>query len=86
MFVKKYRRAERPGLYCRVIQEGVVQSGDSVAIDFIAGDAVGVLELFREHYQRRKDEATLRRLLAAPIAIRARADVARDLQKLIAQS
>jgi hypothetical protein len=44
------------------------------------------LELFREHYQRRKDEATLRRLLAAPIAIRARADVERDLQKLIAQS
>lgn len=29
-FVKKYRSAERPGLYCRVIQEGTLQAGEPV--------------------------------------------------------
>ncbi len=28
-FVKRFRAAERPGLYCRVIQTGVVQAGDA---------------------------------------------------------
>jgi MOSC domain-containing protein YiiM len=86
MFVKKYRRAERPGLYCRVIQEGVVQAGDSVEIESFPGDAVGVLELFREYYVRRKDQATLRRLLRAPIAARERSDLERDLRNLVAQA
>ena len=86
MFAKTFRRAERPGLYCRVIREGVVQIGDSVEIDNYVGAAVGVLELFREYYVRPKDEATLRRLLTAPIAARSRADIERHLLKLHAQA
>ena len=31
-WVKKFRAAERPGLYCRIIKEGVIQAGDSVSI------------------------------------------------------
>jgi len=86
MFVKKFRLAERPGLYCRVIQPGVVQTGDSVAIDYSVGAAAGVLELFREHYARPKNEATLSRFLTAPIAARSTADIERDLLKLKAQA
>jgi MOSC domain-containing protein YiiM len=82
-FVKKYRRAERPGLYCRVIQEGIVRQGDAVAVERYAGETVPVIELFRDHYRRDKDEATLRRFLRAPLAIRARKDVEEDLQKLL---
>jgi MOSC domain-containing protein YiiM len=85
MFARKFRRAERPGLYCRVIQQGVVQTGDSVAVDYYRGATVGVLELFRDYYVRPKDEATLRRFLTAPIAARSRADIERDLLKLNAQ-
>lgn len=33
MFVRKYSRAERPGLYCRVIQKGIVQAGDPVTAE-----------------------------------------------------
>ena len=36
-WVKKFRTAERPGLYCRVIQEGVVQQGDAVSIEKYTG-------------------------------------------------
>jgi MOSC domain-containing protein YiiM len=85
-FVKKYRHAERPGLYCRVIQEGIVQQGDVVAVEHYASETVSVIELFRDHYRRDKDEVTLRRFLRAPLAIRARRDVEEDLQKLLVRT
>jgi MOSC domain-containing protein YiiM len=55
MFVKKYARAERPGLYCRVIKEGTVRAGDQVEVGAAAPESIGILELFREHYVRGKD-------------------------------
>jgi MOSC domain-containing protein YiiM len=82
-FVKKYRRAERPGLYCRVIREGNVQTGDEVSLEPYEGETIMAMELFRDYYKRDKDEETLRRFLRAPIAIRARNDVEADLQKLV---
>ena len=82
-FVKKYRQAERPGLYCRVIREGTVEAGDAVSLERFTGEAVGVIEVFREYYTRDRDEATLRRFLRAPIAIRARKDMELDLEKLL---
>ena len=35
-FVKKFRQAERPGLYCRVIQEGIVHTGDEVKVEIVS--------------------------------------------------
>jgi MOSC domain-containing protein YiiM len=84
-FVKKYRSAERPGLYCRVIREGTLQAGDTVIHKPFTGESVMVIELFRDYYRKNKDEETLRRFLRAPIAIRARRDVEADLQKLLGQ-
>lgn len=74
MFVKRFRHAERPGLYCRVIQEGPVQAGMPVSVEPYSGETVSILEMFREFYEPRLDEATLRRYLAAPIAIRDRVE------------
>jgi MOSC domain-containing protein YiiM len=85
-FVKKYRRAERPGLYCRVIREGTAQTGDVVSLEPFTGETIMAIELFRDYYKPDKDEETLRRFLKAPIAIRARKDVERDLQKLLSRS
>ncbi|HEX8993145.1 MAG TPA: MOSC domain-containing protein [Anaerolineales bacterium] len=81
-FVKTYRRAERPGIYCRVIQEGFIQGGDPVALVPYAGPTVSNLEIFREHYRHPPDSEMLRRILQAPVAIRTRAEVERELQKL----
>lgn len=86
MFVKKYRRAERPGLYCRVVRVGTVQAGDEVLVERLSGERVTVLEIFREHYALVKDEDSLRRILAAPIAIRARASVEKHLKQLLDRS
>ena len=41
------------------------------------------LEMFRDHYDRDWDEAKLRRHLAAPLASRAREDVAERLARLM---
>jgi MOSC domain-containing protein YiiM len=82
-WVKKFRRAERPGLYCRVIQEGFVKAGDTVSIEKYPGETISILEMFRDYYDRNKNEETLRRQLNAPIAIRARRDLKAELQKLL---
>ena len=41
-FVKRFRQAERPGVYCRVVQPGQVQVGDEVTLQtFYGGDDFG---------------------------------------------
>lgn len=84
-WVKKFRYAERPGLYCRVIKEGVVKAGDPVFIEKYTGETISVLEMFRDYYARNKSEETLRRQLNAPIAIRARRDIEKELRKFLQQ-
>jgi MOSC domain-containing protein YiiM len=83
LWVKKFRHAERPGLYCRVIKEGFVRAGDAVSVEHYPGETISILQMFRDYYDRNKSEETLRRQLNAPIAIRARMDLEKDLQNLI---
>lgn len=84
-FVKRYRRAERPGMYCRVIQEGIVRVGDRVTLIPNAEPIVSGLDVFREHQSREKDPSMLRRILQSPIAVRERRDIEKDLQRLAAR-
>lgn len=71
-FVKQFRLAERPGLYCRVLREGSLQAGAPVFVEKYAGQTVSLLETMRDHYEPDLTEASIRRFLAAPIAIRLR--------------
>lgn len=80
-WVKRFRQAERPGLYCRVIQEGFVQAGDRVSIENYADATISIVEMFRDYYDPNKSEETLRRHLAAPIAIRDRRAMEKELQE-----
>ncbi len=83
-FVKRFRAAGRPGLYCRVIQAGALCAGDPLRVEAYAGPTVGIGEMYRNHFLP-DDETFLRRCLAAPIAIRAREDMEAKLQKLVGQ-
>jgi MOSC domain-containing protein YiiM len=83
-FKEQFRQAGRPGLYCRVLQGGQIQAGEHVRLEHYAGETFTILEMFRDHYLPKLDEATLRRYLAAPISMRARAEKEDQLQKLIA--
>ncbi|MGZ9167209.1 MAG: MOSC domain-containing protein [Anaerolineales bacterium] len=82
-WVKRFRHAERPGLYCRVMKEGSVKTGDAVSMERFTGEEISIPGMFREYYIKNKSEETLRRHLNAPIAIRARRDLEKELQRLL---
>ncbi|CAN5315482.1 MOSC domain-containing protein [soil metagenome] len=81
-FLKKYRQAERPGVYCRVLCEGEVRAGEEVGYEPLAGETLGIMELYRDAFAPAKDAATLRRHLAAPLAIRLRLPKEEALAKI----
>ena len=82
-FVKRFRQAERPGVYCRVIRVGLAAAGEAVRLEPHPGPTITMLEMFRDYYDNAWDEAKLRRHLAAPIAIRAREDAEEQLARLM---
>ena len=82
-FAKRFRFAERPGLYCRVLQEGTLEAGLEVSIEPYTGETVSLLESMRDFYEPNLTEAAIRRHLAAPIAIRTREEKEEQLQKLL---
>lgn len=84
-WVKKFRAAERPGLYCRVIKGGVVKAGDEVSVEKYTGATISILQMYRDYYDKNKSEETLRRHLDAPIDIRSRRGLEEELDKLLAQ-
>jgi MOSC domain-containing protein YiiM len=84
-WVKKFRAAERPGLYVRVIKEGVVKAGDLVTVEKFTGETISIVEMYRGHYEKDKNEKSLRKHLNAPIDIRSRKDLEEELKKLLVQ-
>lgn len=80
-WVKTFKAAERPGFYARVVQEGLVQAGDTVTRN-TAHTEVSLTEFFRFYYQKRPDAASLQRLLSAPIDIRSRSHYETLLQEM----
>jgi MOSC domain-containing protein YiiM len=81
-WVKRFRRGERPGLYCRVIQPGEVHVGDPVTLDTSHRSDVTILDLYHLFYDNHASEAAIRHVLAAPIDIRARRDYEERLEAL----
>ncbi len=71
-FVKRFRRGERPGLYCRVLTEGSIRVWDEVRLEAYGQETVTAIEMFRNWYEPIQDKDWLRRYRAAPIAVRAR--------------
>jgi len=74
-FGQRFRKAERPGIYFRVLNAGVVTCGDSVTLVEGGAGSVTVLDLFRFAYEKKHDTDRLRRFLNAPIAERVRASI-----------
>lgn len=80
-FVARFRAAERPGAYCRVLREGAIRAGDSVTLAPYAGEPVTISEVFRDYYEPDPAPAAISRFLAAPLAMRARKEKERQLRK-----
>jgi MOSC domain-containing protein YiiM len=85
-FLKLFRSAERPGVYCRVLDEGAIQTGDPVTLEPVQGNhPIPAIEMFRTFFDPEMDEVALRRYLAAPIAERARFMMEEMLRQLEAR-
>jgi MOSC domain-containing protein YiiM len=78
-WVKRFAAARRPGLYVRVLEPGEVGEGDPV--ERLGGGEAHppVVELMDVWYERDAEPERLERLLAAPVAERARASLERRL-------
>jgi len=81
-WMKKFRAGERPGLYCRVIKEGMVSTGDAVKVEKYTGETVSILQMYRDHYEKELSPDAVRRYLNAPIDIRSRTDFEKELNKV----
>jgi MOSC domain-containing protein YiiM len=79
-FVARFRIAERPGAYCRVIREGTIQAGDAVAVEPYAGEIVTIAEVFSDYYESDHALADIYRFLAVPLAERARETKQRQMR------
>ncbi len=80
-FAKAFIRAERPGLYCRVLTPGTIEAGAVFSLDDGGASDVSTLDMFRGAY-RKLDRNDLVRFLAAPIDLRSRADYEEQLARL----
>jgi len=83
-WVKRFADARRPGLYVRVLEPGEVSAGDPVErLDGIEGHPA-VVELMDAWYEVSPKAELLERLLASPLAERARENVQRKLERAVA--
>ena len=72
-FPAKFRRAERPGFYCRVLNTGSVVAGDNVEhIAYEQTPRFSVVDIFRLYYQPNPSVEVLQQVLEQPVAIRER--------------
>ncbi|HUP31509.1 MAG TPA: MOSC domain-containing protein [Gaiellaceae bacterium] len=78
-WVKRFAAARRPGLYVRVLEPGEVAAGDPVQ-RLASGDGhPTVVDLMDVWYDPEPEPELLERLLASPLAVRARENVERKL-------
>jgi len=78
-FGMAFRKAERPGIYFRVLNEGEVSAGDAVTYIENPAPVVSILALYRLAYDLRPDPDVLERYLEAPLAERMRASIEEKL-------
>lgn len=71
-FASLYNGAARPGIYCRVLSGGVLESGLVVSLEPYAGERVAIADMLLAS-GRKLAEEDRRRMLAAPISVRMRA-------------
>lgn len=70
-FVRRYHKAARPGIYCRVLSGGFLEAGQPVEFMPRDGLRIAVPEVMAS-FARKIDEAERLRLLSVPIASRLR--------------
>jgi MOSC domain-containing protein YiiM len=84
-WVKRFAGARRPGIYVRVLEPGDVAVGDVVQQLSAESGAPTIVDLMDVWYDSDPDPQLLERLLASPLAERARTEVERKLERALAK-
>ncbi len=71
-FAKRFVKAGRPGFYCRVLKDGVVQAGDAITYHAYSGSPVLMPEMLQTYGKNLSDDDGAR-YIAAPIHHKLRA-------------
>ena len=83
-FPVAFRKAERPGFYCRVLSEGELQAGTLVEyLPVHSAERLTLLDLFRLNYEKDPSQAVLETVLKSPIASRERDRVQQLLNEMV---
>ena len=82
-FIGRFRGAGRPGVYARVLTYGTVSTGMGVHRERGSLIHPTLSEVFAAHYDINTDRDTLKRILASPVAERARIEFQRRLDRLV---
>ncbi len=85
-FVKQFRQAGRPGLYCRVLAAGTLQIGQTVSVEKYPGETVSIARAMSDYYEPELSETDLRLYLRAPITSRMRAEKEAQLERRLNRS
>jgi MOSC domain-containing protein YiiM len=80
-FIPRFRSANRPGIYARVLTYGTITAGMPVSHTPASTAFPSLVEVFAAHYDVAADRATLERILASPVAERARREYQRRLDR-----
>jgi MOSC domain-containing protein YiiM len=81
-WIKRFAGARRPGLYVRVLEPGEVAAGDQVERLADGNGHPTVVDLMDVWYDKEPDPKLLERLLASPLAERARSNVENKLTRV----
>ncbi len=81
-WVKRFADARRPGLYVRVLEPGDVAAADPVERLAGSNGHPTVVDLMDVWYDTEPAPELLERLLASPLAVRARANVENKLARI----
>jgi MOSC domain-containing protein YiiM len=82
-FIERFRSVDRAGVYARVLTYGTVSTGRGVHRE--PGPLIHptLNEVFKAHYDIATDRDILERILASPVAERARVEYQRRLDRLV---
>ncbi|MDF1762110.1 MAG: MOSC domain-containing protein, partial [Oleibacter sp.] len=67
-FLKKFVRAERPGAYARVIQEGSISAGDTITFEKVSSAEVSLKDIFVMWHSKDKSPEFMQQVLASSVA------------------
>jgi MOSC domain-containing protein YiiM len=81
-WIRRFRDANRPGFYCRVLQTGTVRPGDPLQWTDAPEANVSLDEMVEHFYATEVPLPEVRRALSSPIAIRSRAEYEKRLTRL----